>query len=121
MKQFLITRCIKVALLVLVCIIVGCDKDEPSDKLELSDKVEIINMYVSAETGTYKPAGSETTIECMLVKEEGELEYSNLPFGSIEGFDYVRGHENMSWKYVKPHWPIHRLAIRISHIRFFAL
>lgn len=93
MKQFLITRCIKVALLVLVCIIVGCDKDEPSDKLELSDKVEIINMYVSAETGTYKPAGSETTIECMLVKEEGELEYSNLPFGSIEGFDYVRGHE----------------------------
>lgn len=93
MKQFLITRCIKVALLVLVCIIVGCDKEEPSDKLELSDKVEIINMYVSAETGTYKPAGSETTVECMLVKEEGELEYSNLPFGSIEGFDYVRGHE----------------------------
>lgn len=93
MKQFLITRCIKVALLVLVCIIVGCDKEEPSDKLDLSDKVEIINMYVSAETGTYKPAGSETYVECMLVKEEGELGYSNLPFGSIEGFDYVRGHE----------------------------
>ena len=66
---------------------VGCDKDEPIDK------VEIIKMYVSAETGTYTPWGSEVPVECMLVKEDGDLEYSHLAFGGIQGFDYVRGHE----------------------------
>lgn len=29
----------------------------------------------------------------MLVKEDGDLEYSHLAFGGIQGFDYVRGHE----------------------------
>lgn len=39
------------------------------------------------------PRRSETPTECMLVKEEGELEYSHLAFGSINGVDYVHGHE----------------------------
>ena len=50
-------------------------------------------MYVSAETGTYKPWGSETPVECMLVKEETASDYSPLAFDGIKGFDYVRGHE----------------------------
>lgn len=85
----MMTKCIKTALLALISIIwVGCDKED-----ELTDKVETIKMYVSAETGTHIPWGSETPTECMLVKEEGELEYSYLDFGGIKGFDYVRGHE----------------------------
>lgn len=84
----MMTKCIKVALLMLISVLlVGCDKDEPIDK------VEIIKMYVSAETGTYTPWGSEVPVECMLVKEDGNLEYSHLAFGGIQGFDYVRGHE----------------------------
>ena len=42
--------------------------------------------YVSAGTDTYTPWGSETPIECMLVKEEGNASYSKLPFNSIGGF-----------------------------------
>ena len=66
---------------------VSCDKNE------LTDKVENIKMHVSAETGTFIPWGSETSVECMLVKEEGMLEYSHLAFGSINGFEYVHSHE----------------------------
>ena len=65
---------------------VSCDKNE------LADKVETIRMYVSAETGTYKPWGSDTSVECMLVKEDGELEYAPLAFGSIKRFEYVHNH-----------------------------
>lgn len=84
----MMAKCIKAALLMLISVLwVGCDKDEPIDK------VEIIKMYVSAETGTYTPWGSEVPVECMLVKEDGDLEYSHLAFGGIQGFDYVRGHE----------------------------
>lgn len=82
------TKCIKTALLVLISIIwVGCDEDEPTDK------VETIKMYVSAETSTYMPWGSEVPVECMLMKEEGKPEYSHLAFGGIKGFEYARGHE----------------------------
>lgn len=81
------TKCIKAVLLALISVIwVGCED-------ELTDKVETIKMYVSAETGTYMPWGSETPVECMLVKEEGESEYAHLVFGEIKGFEYVRGHE----------------------------
>lgn len=50
-------------------------------------------MYVSAETDTYTPWGSETPIECMLVKEEGNASYSKLPFSGIDGFVYKKGTE----------------------------
>lgn len=83
------TKCIKTVLLALTSIVflVSCDEDE------LTDRVETIKMYVSAETGTYMPWGSEVPVECMLVKEDGDLEYSHLAFGGIQGFDYVCGHE----------------------------
>ena len=66
---------------------ISCDKDD------LTDKVEIVKMYVSAETDTYTPWGSETPIECMLVKEEGNASYSKLPFSGIDGFVYKKGIE----------------------------
>lgn len=66
---------------------ISCDKDD------LTDKVEIVKLYVSAETDTYTPWGSETPIECMLVKEEGNASYSKLPFSGIDGFVYKKGIE----------------------------
>ena len=66
---------------------ISCDKDD------LTDKVEIVKMYVSAETDTYTPWGSENPIECMLVKEEGNASYSKLPFSGIDGFVYKKGTE----------------------------
>ena len=48
---------------------VSCDNEE------LTDKVETIKIYVSAETDTYIPWGSDTPVECMLVKEEGSSSY----------------------------------------------
>lgn len=102
------TKCIKTVLLALTSIVflVSCDEDE------LTDRVETIKMYVSAETGTYMPWGSEVPVECMLVKEDGDLEYSHLAFGGIQGFDYVRGHE-YELEVRKRHLPIHRLTARI--------
>lgn len=67
---------------------IGCDKNN-----ELEDKQEIVKMYISHETSTYIPLGSSKPIECLLVKEEGEREYSRLPFEEITGFIYEYGHE----------------------------
>lgn len=53
---------------------IGCDKNN-----ELEDKQEIVKMYISHETSTYIPLDSSKPIECLLVKEEGEREYSRLP------------------------------------------
>ena len=66
---------------------ISCDKDD------MTDKVETIKMYVSAETETYTPWGSDTPVECMLVKEEGNSSYSKLHFDGIEGFVYKKGFE----------------------------
>lgn len=66
--------------------LVGCDKSE-------KDKIETVKMYVSAETGTFTPWGSDRPVECMLVKEEGADTYTNLVFGGISGFTYEAGHE----------------------------
>lgn len=59
---------------------ISCDKDD------MTDKVETIKMYVSAETDTYIPWGGVTPVECMLVKEEGDSSYSKLRLNGIEGF-----------------------------------
>lgn len=71
--------------------LIGCH-----EKDEFKDKVETIRMYVSSETSTYVPWGSDQPVECMLVKEEGRPEYSKLSFKGITGFTYEQGHENMS-------------------------
>lgn len=68
--------------------LIGCH-----EKDEFKDKVETIRMYVSSETSTYVPWGSDQPVECMLVKEEGRPEYSKLSFKGITGFTYEQGHE----------------------------
>lgn len=84
----MMNKCFRTIVVALISIIMmGCDKNE------YTDKIEVIKMYVSAETGTYIPWGSDTPVECMLVKEETASDYSPLAFGGIQGFDYVRGHE----------------------------
>ena len=49
--------------------------------------------YKKGEYDTYTPWGSETPIECMLVKEEGNASYSKLSFSGIDGFVYKKGIE----------------------------
>lgn len=68
--------------------VISCDKEA-----DFKDKVKVITIYVSGETSTYTPSGSKEPIECMLVKEDGESEYSKLPMRSINAFSYEKGHE----------------------------
>ena len=75
-------------LLVTVFLAVSCSDDEPKDV------VNEIKMSVSAETGTYIPWGSDTSVECMLVmSEDNPGVWEPLGFNSIKWFTYERGHE----------------------------
>ena len=53
--------------------VISCDKEA-----DFKNEVKVITMYVSGETSTYIPSGNKESIECMLVKEDGESEYSKL-------------------------------------------
>lgn len=53
---------------------VACSDDEPQDK------VKTVKMLISDKTGTYQPWGSDSPIDCMLVKEESESDYKTLDF-----------------------------------------
>lgn len=68
--------------------IASCKKEDV-----LTDKIKIIQMYVSNETDSYTPWGSENPVECMLVKEENMSEYSKVAMNGILGFNYEKGHE----------------------------
>lgn len=74
-------------------VMTGCSIDDDDEQ---KDKVKVILMSVSHETGiTYDlfDANAEHPIECMLVKEEGgDGQWTTLAFGAIEGFTYVKGH-----------------------------
>lgn len=59
--------------------IASCDKKD-----DLKGNVKIIKMYVSNETDSYTPWGSEKPVECMLVKEENMSGYSKLPMNGIK-------------------------------------
>lgn len=71
-----------------LCNFVACNKNN-----ELENKYEIIKMYISPETSTYIPPGSNNPIECLLAKEEGARKFSKLSFEGITGFTYEQGHE----------------------------
>lgn len=63
---------------------VACSDDEPQDK------VETVKMLISDKTGTYQPWGSDSPIDCMLVKEESESDYKTLDFQGIADFIYEK-------------------------------
>lgn len=72
-------------LLVTVFLAVSCSDDEPKDV------VNEIKMSVSAETGTYIPWGSDTSVECMLVmSEDNPGVWEPLGFNSIKWFTYEK-------------------------------
>lgn len=81
-----------IGILSLFCAIgfTGCLNDDPNP----ADRVELVKMYVSPETGFYQPWGASEPVECMMVKEELELvEPYGMPFGGIRGFVYEKGYE----------------------------
>lgn len=63
---------------------VACSDDEPQDK------VKTVKMLISDKTGTYQPWGSDSPIDCMLVKEESESDYKTLDFQGITDFVYEK-------------------------------
>lgn len=67
--------------------LMSCSDDESKDH------VSTTRMYVSSETGTYRPWGVDYAVECMLVKESGEAAYKSLSFSDISGFTYERGYQ----------------------------
>ncbi len=81
-----------IGILSLFCAIglTGCLNDDRNP----ADKVEYVKMFVSAETGFYRPWGASGPVECMMVKEEKELvEPYHMPFDGIRGFVYEKGYE----------------------------
>lgn len=81
------TRLLLLVLLFGNLVLIGCNKDDM-----LKDRVETVTLYVSPQTGSYQPWGSEQPVECMLVKEAGETDYQPLAFGAIAGFTYEKGY-----------------------------
>ena len=64
------------------------------NKLFIPLLVNEIKMSVPAETGTYIPWGSDTSVECMLImSEDNPGVWEPLGFNSIKWFTYERGHE----------------------------
>lgn len=64
---------------------VACSDDEPQDK------VETVKMFISDKTGTYQPWGSDSPIDCMLVKEESDSNYKNVGFSRNYRFCLRKG------------------------------
>lgn len=81
------TRLLLLVLLFGNLVLIGCNKDDM-----LKDRVETVTLYVSPQTGSYQPWGSEQPVECMLVKEEGSDQFQPLAFGDIAGFTYEKGY-----------------------------
>lgn len=71
--------------------IASCSHDE-----EPKDKTELITMWVSAVTDTKYQWGDDNEkhpIECMQVKYSLDGKWETMTFGTIEGFEYVKGVE----------------------------
>lgn len=74
----------------IVTVLSGCGDDESKDE------AGIVMMSVSSEITVMNALGADALcpVECMLVRIEGEDgQWRPLPMGSIEHFNYERGHE----------------------------
>jgi len=68
----------------------ACSLDDDEQK----DKVEIIKLYVSSETGNYYPLFFEgKATEGMQIKEEGWNRWYCVNFATITGFTFNKGNE----------------------------
>lgn len=67
--------------------LVGCGNDDGTD-----DSYVDIVMHVSENTVWNQVRGIDEPKEYMLVKERSASSWQELAIGSIEGFEYVRGH-----------------------------
>jgi len=67
--------------------ITACDNDVPKDD------VELITMWVSAETTTVYDEWLDADMECMLVKFSPDSEWEPMRLGKIQGFAYEKGVE----------------------------
>ncbi len=80
----------KTIITTLLAVILGlasCNRDSIYE-----DKVEQVNVYVSAETGQFYNVPN-TTLEEGMIRVDGEDNYICVAFNTIAGFTYERGHE----------------------------
>ena len=66
----------------------SCSSDD-----DVTDKVEQVTLYVSAETGTYQNVPDNEFIEGMRIMEKGATYWKCVSFFEITGFTYERGYE----------------------------
>lgn len=66
-----------------------------SNGVELGDKMEIIKITVSAQTGFYKSGDvtEDIPIEGIKIKEDNKNNWHVLPFSSISDFKYEKGYD----------------------------
>ena len=77
--------------LCITTVITSCDKDTPEDWSE------IINLYVDAELGKYRPWGhpeDAEPLDGLKIKEEKNADWDIIPMNGIEGFTHSLG-----WKF----------------------
>lgn len=77
-------KIISIFCMIILC--VGCHDDKPEDWSE------IVNLYISAETGNYKPLGAEKVLEGMKIREKLTEDWEIVHFKTIEGFSYEKGY-----------------------------
>lgn len=70
----------------MITLCIGCHDDKPKDWSE------IITLYVSAETGDYKPWGADEVLEGMKIRERQTESWNVVHFKAIEGFSYEKGY-----------------------------
>lgn len=76
-------------LLFILCVnFISCQNED-----ELNDKIENVKIYISPQTDTYQPWGANEPVECLLIKEEHDTEYTKVGLSGIIGFEYEKGYE----------------------------
>ena len=66
----------------------ACNSDD-----DVSDKIEQITLYVSAETGTYQNIPGNDFVEGMRIQEKGETQWKCVSYQEISGFTFESGYE----------------------------